>query len=130
MNGSETRYRARVSGIGDVKFQTSDRLSPQESRRLISVHPWIHDLRDPLDGSDWRASDNGIDEFDSESGEGYSSSLLNAVPIPCNGCSHPRAAVDCPSTTTQRRVQARHCPVKDGYSRIQLLYQLREGCPY
>ena len=38
-NGSETSYRARVSGIGDVKFQASDRLSPQEPHRLIFVHP-------------------------------------------------------------------------------------------
>ncbi|KAF8137672.1 hypothetical protein EV363DRAFT_1086858, partial [Boletus edulis] len=58
----ETRYRARVSGIGDVEFQTLDKLSPNEPRRLIFVHPWIRDLLDPLDESHWASTvDYGYD---------------------------------------------------------------------
>ena len=48
-NGQETHYRAQVSGIGNVDFQTSDLLSLTEPRRLVFVHPWICDLHDPLD---------------------------------------------------------------------------------
>ena len=79
-DGPETSYRARVSGIGDVEFQTSDRLSPKEPRKLIFVHPWLRGLRDPLDGFDWGGSDDE-DWSDSESGEGSASSPLNAVPV-------------------------------------------------
>ncbi|KAF8417602.1 hypothetical protein L210DRAFT_3580675, partial [Boletus edulis BED1] len=49
-SGQEIHYRARVSGIGDVEFQTADRLPLAEPRKLIFVHPWIRELRDPLDG--------------------------------------------------------------------------------
>ncbi|KAF8555425.1 hypothetical protein OG21DRAFT_1602885 [Imleria badia] len=49
-DGLEYRYRARVSGIGDVEFQTLDLLSSTEPRKLIFVHPWIRDLYDPIDG--------------------------------------------------------------------------------
>ncbi|KAF8124549.1 hypothetical protein EV363DRAFT_1132057, partial [Boletus edulis] len=64
-SGLETRYRARVSGIGHVEFQTSDSLSLTEPRRLFFVHPWIRDLRDPLDSSTWGYTDD--DEHDSDS---------------------------------------------------------------
>ncbi|KAF8434726.1 hypothetical protein L210DRAFT_3552125 [Boletus edulis BED1] len=50
----ENHYRARVSVIGDVEFQTSDRFSLTEPRKLIFVHPWVRDLRDPPDGFTWR----------------------------------------------------------------------------
>ncbi|KAF8437301.1 hypothetical protein L210DRAFT_3631847 [Boletus edulis BED1] len=40
-NGQEHRYRARISGIGDVEFQTSDRLPLAEPRKLILVHPEV-----------------------------------------------------------------------------------------
>jgi hypothetical protein len=66
-SGQENRYRARVSGIGDAEFQTSDRLSLLEPRKLICVHPWIRDLRDPLDGFNWGSTaDDGEYESDRE----------------------------------------------------------------
>ncbi|KAF8431059.1 WD40-repeat-containing domain protein [Boletus edulis BED1] len=55
-SGLENCYRAKVAGIGEVGFQTSDRLSLEEPRGLIFVHPWIRDLRDPLDGFTWRST--------------------------------------------------------------------------
>ncbi|KAF8137592.1 hypothetical protein EV363DRAFT_1122023, partial [Boletus edulis] len=57
-------YRARVSGIGHVEFQTSDSLSSTEPRKLILVHPWIRDLRDPPEEFTW-ASTADSDEYDS-----------------------------------------------------------------
>jgi len=65
-SGLENRYRARVSGIGNVEFQTCDRLSLTEPRKLIFVHPWIYDLRDPLDGFIWESGADD-DECDSDS---------------------------------------------------------------
>ena len=64
-SGLENRYRARVSGIGNVEFETCDRLSLTEPRKLIFVHPWIHDLRDPLDGFTW---ESGVDDDEYDSG--------------------------------------------------------------
>jgi DNA-binding XRE family transcriptional regulator len=64
-SGQENRYRARVSGIGYVEFQTSDRLSLMEPRKLIFVHPWIRDLRDPLDGFAWGGTADD-DEYGSD----------------------------------------------------------------
>ena len=88
--GREHRYRARISGIGDIEFQTSDQLSPSEPRKLILVHPWIRDLYDPLDGFQWGGSDDGDsddddddDESDPEAVAGSTFSLpLRAIPAP------------------------------------------------
>ena len=86
--GHELRYGARVSGIGDVEFQTIDRLLPQEARKLVFVHPWIRDLRDPLDGLTWESTaDEDEDENNSESGPeaetgSAPSSPLRVVPVP------------------------------------------------
>ncbi|KAG6369522.1 heterokaryon incompatibility protein-domain-containing protein [Boletus reticuloceps] len=65
-------YQASVSGIGNVVFQTSDNLSLKEPRRLIFVHPWIHDLLDPFDGFAWGSTaDNANDgELDAGTGTG------------------------------------------------------------
>ncbi|KAF8554958.1 hypothetical protein OG21DRAFT_1573744 [Imleria badia] len=83
-DGREYRYRARVSGIGDIEFQTSDQLSPTEPRKLIFVHPWIRDLYDPLDGFDWGSTDSedeDEDKSDPETDAGSApSSPLAAVP--------------------------------------------------
>ncbi|KAF8554956.1 hypothetical protein OG21DRAFT_1508243 [Imleria badia] len=82
--GHEYRYHARVSGIGDVEFQTSDQLSPTEPRKLIFVHPWVRDLYDPLDGFDWEnpdSEDEDEDNSDPETDAGSApSSPLAAVP--------------------------------------------------
>ena len=62
--GAENCYRARVSGISHVEFQTSGSLSLTEPRRLILVHPWIRDLRDPLDSFAWGDETDSEDEDD------------------------------------------------------------------
>ncbi|KAF8557900.1 hypothetical protein OG21DRAFT_1494421 [Imleria badia] len=84
--GREYRYRARVSGIGDVEFQTSDQLSPTEPRKLIFVHPCIRDLYDPLDGFSWGDTDSedgdgdgDVDDPETDAGSAPSSPLA-AVP--------------------------------------------------
>ncbi|KAF8554957.1 WD40 repeat-like protein [Imleria badia] len=82
--GREFRYRVRVSGIGDVDFQTADHLAPTEPRKLIFVHPWVRDLYDPLDGFDWEnpdSEDEDEDVSDPETDAGSApSSPLVAVP--------------------------------------------------
>ena len=68
-DGDGYPYGARVSGIGNVEFRTADRLPPREARKLVFVHPWIRDLRDPLDGFSWRGAadeDEDEDEVDPE----------------------------------------------------------------
>ena len=44
-----------------MEFQTSDKLSPKEPRRLIFVHPWIRELLDPLDRSAWGSTTHADD---------------------------------------------------------------------
>ena len=86
--GREFRYRARISGIGDVEFQTWDLLSPQEPRKLIFVYPWVRDLYDPFDDFNWGCSDSededeDEDKSDPETDAGSSPpSPLAAVPAP------------------------------------------------
>ena len=77
------RYRARVSAIGIVEFQTSDKLSPEEARKLIFINPWICDLRDPLDGLPWGvAADDGEDEDeDEDETDSAPSSPLHILPV-------------------------------------------------
>ena len=65
-SGQGNHYRARVSGIGDVNFQASDRLSLKEPRRLVFVHPWIRNLRDPLNRSAWASTTDENHENDSD----------------------------------------------------------------
>ena len=67
-SSQESHYRARVPGIGYVEFQTLERLSLTEPRRLIFVHPWIRSLCDPLDRSAWgNAADENESDLESES---------------------------------------------------------------
>ncbi|KAF8121689.1 hypothetical protein EV363DRAFT_1184646 [Boletus edulis] len=70
-SGQEIHYRARVSGIGDVEFQTADRLPLAEPRKLIFVHPWIRELRDPLDGFTLGSTVEDDEESDTESEAWY-----------------------------------------------------------
>ena len=82
-HGHGYRYRAHVSGIGDVEFQASDKFSPKEPRRLILVHPWIHDLHDPLNSFNWGRMADGY-EYESdpevEAGSMPTSPLYAAAP--------------------------------------------------
>ncbi|KAF8126389.1 hypothetical protein EV363DRAFT_1174367 [Boletus edulis] len=74
MGGLENHYHAKVSGIGKVEFRTLDRLPVAEPRRLIFVHPWIRELRDPYDGfTRGMTADDDDDETES-------ASPLHAVP--------------------------------------------------
>ena len=45
----ETLYRAVVPLLGKVEFRTMDARQLCTSRKLVFIHPWLHDLRDPLD---------------------------------------------------------------------------------
>ncbi|KAN0084037.1 hypothetical protein V8E55_007541 [Tylopilus felleus] len=84
VHGQEYQYRARVLGIGYVEFQTSDRLPPTEPRKLIFVHPWLHDLRDPPDGFTWGSAVDGDDDSSDsglDSGQTSPTSPLHVVPV-------------------------------------------------
>ena len=91
--GHEHRYRARVSGLGDVEFQTSDPLSLTEPRRLVFVHPWIRDLRDPLDSLAWGSTAvEDEDKSDDEAEVGsLSTSPLHALPAAATMDDYTRA---------------------------------------
>ncbi|KAF8424270.1 hypothetical protein L210DRAFT_3568341 [Boletus edulis BED1] len=66
-SNQEIHYRARVSGIGDVEIRTADRLPLAEPRKLIFVHPWVRELRDPLDGFTWGSTVEDDVKSDAES---------------------------------------------------------------
>ena len=65
-SGGEIQYRARVSAIGNVTFQTSETLPLEEPRKFVFVHPWISDLCDRVEDVAWiespdsEASDNEV----------------------------------------------------------------------
>ena len=42
-------YRAIVPLLGKVEFRTMDAMPLRTPKKLVFVHPWLHDLRDPLD---------------------------------------------------------------------------------
>ncbi|KAF8554888.1 hypothetical protein OG21DRAFT_1496708 [Imleria badia] len=44
-------YRATVSFLGNVEFRAADAMPLKKPRKLVFVHPWLRDLRDPLDES-------------------------------------------------------------------------------
>ena len=82
----EFRYRARVSAIGIAEFQTSDRLLPEEARKLVFINPWLRDLRDPLDDLPWGVGTDDEDENEDESGseaetDSAPSSPLHILPV-------------------------------------------------
>ena len=43
-------YHATVSFLGKVEFRTTDMIPLKQPRKLVFVHPWLRNLRDPLDG--------------------------------------------------------------------------------
>ncbi|KAF8550473.1 hypothetical protein OG21DRAFT_1446572 [Imleria badia] len=94
-NGLENHYRARVSGIGNVEFQTSDQLSLTEPRRLAFVHPWIRDLQDPLDSSTWGSTmDGDSDEYESDPEIEYLSDAETDESAPSPVDSEPAVILD------------------------------------
>ena len=93
VHGHEYWYRARVLGIGHVEFRTSDRLPPIDPRKLIFVHPWLRDLRDPPDGFTWGSTVGGDDDSSDsglESEQASPTSPLHVVP-PATMDDHTRA---------------------------------------
>ncbi|KAF8127433.1 hypothetical protein EV363DRAFT_1138425, partial [Boletus edulis] len=78
--GVENHYRAKVSGIGDVEFQTSDRLPLAEPRKLVFVHPWIRDLCDPHDGVIWGSTTGENEDGDESDPELHAHFPLHARP--------------------------------------------------
>lgn len=51
--GNEKLYRARVSGLGQVEFTTTDDLLRNEPRKFVFAHPWIRYIRGPSSGVAW-----------------------------------------------------------------------------
>ena len=49
-SGRGNLYRATVSLLGNVEFRTADVMPLKKPRTLVFVHPWLGDLRDPVDG--------------------------------------------------------------------------------
>jgi len=104
-------FDARVLGIGHVEFRTSDTLSLAEPRKLVFAHPWIRDLRGPLDEVGWGSASDSADESDSlsdsEVEENYQS---QAVP-----------------TATSPPLYAGPVATMDDYTRaLQLIVRLQE----
>ena len=93
-DGQGDCYRARVSGIGHVEFKALERLPLTEPRKLIFVHPWIRDLRDPLDGFTWGSSadDDESDSSSSESGSDSEAETRSAPTSPLHAL--PAATMD------------------------------------
>ena len=92
LGGSEgTHYRATVSSLGKVEFRTADVMPLKKPRKLIFVHPWLRDLRDPLDGfmsddepeseSDVGSSDEAGADSDAGSGSGDHDASAPASPL-------------------------------------------------
>ncbi|KAI6017080.1 hypothetical protein EDC04DRAFT_486331 [Pisolithus marmoratus] len=61
--GNEKLYRARVSGLGNVGFTTTDDLPLNGPQKLIFAHPWIRHIQGPSSGTAW----GGDLEFDTDS---------------------------------------------------------------
>ena len=80
MQDQEFRYRARMSAIGKVEFQTSDKLSPEEARKLVFVNPWVRDLRDPLDDLPWGVATDGGEVEDEDEDESDSEAETDSAP--------------------------------------------------
>ena len=49
-SGNGNVYRATVSFLGEVEFRTRDAIPLREPWKFVFVHPWLHDLIDPVDG--------------------------------------------------------------------------------
>ena len=92
LDGSQGNlYRATVSLLGRVEFRTADAMPLTKPRKLVFVHPWLRDLRDPLDGSasdgeqeaesDVGSSGEAQTESDVGSGDGTDDASTPASPL-------------------------------------------------
>ncbi|KAI6010023.1 hypothetical protein EDC04DRAFT_818826 [Pisolithus marmoratus] len=86
--GNEKLYRARVSGLGEVEFTTTDDLPLREPQKFVFVHPWIRHIRGPSSEVTWGDDSDSDTDTDSNSDCGTGSdeaapySPLHAVPAP------------------------------------------------
>ncbi|KAI6047019.1 hypothetical protein EDC04DRAFT_954766 [Pisolithus marmoratus] len=80
--GSEVLYRARVSGLGDVEFTTTDDLPLGEPQKLVLAHPWIHRIRGPSSGVSWESDTNSDPDLDGDAGLDEVAPTLHALPAP------------------------------------------------
>ncbi|KAF8554885.1 hypothetical protein OG21DRAFT_1508408 [Imleria badia] len=99
-------YRATVSLLGNVEFRTVDAMPLKKPRKLVFVHPWLRDLRDPLDEtmsdeSDVDSSDEAETKSDPRSGDGSDASDDSELASPLHA--EPSARVD-PSTLALRLI--------------------------
>ncbi|KAI6030213.1 hypothetical protein EDC04DRAFT_105039 [Pisolithus marmoratus] len=83
--GDEKVYRARVSGLGNVEFTSTDDLPLHEPRKFVFVHPWLRYIRGSRSEVAWE-DDSELDT-DSDLGSGSNAGLdeaarSQAVPTP------------------------------------------------
>ncbi|KAF8550860.1 TPR-like protein [Imleria badia] len=99
-DGQGTLYRATVSLLGKVEFRTADAMPLKKPRKLVFVHPWLRDLRDPLDGSlsdnepEAESDVNSSDEAGAESNAGSGDGTDDASEPPSPSHAEPSARVD------------------------------------
>ena len=96
-------YRAKVSLLGRVEFRTADTMPLKYPRKLVFVHPWLHNLRDPLDGF----VPDDEQETESDAGSGDSTDEASAPASPLNA--EPSARADT-STRALRMIARLGCP--------------------
>ncbi|KAI5982356.1 hypothetical protein EDC04DRAFT_1834113 [Pisolithus marmoratus] len=84
---AEKLYRARVAGLGNVEFTSTDDLPLHEPRKFVLAHPWIRYIRGPSGGVTWGDDDSESDtesnsgsDCDAESDDVVPPSPLYAVP--------------------------------------------------
>ncbi|KAI6030215.1 hypothetical protein EDC04DRAFT_2924015 [Pisolithus marmoratus] len=83
--GNEKLYRARVSGLGNVEFTTTDDLPLHKSQKHIFVHAWIRHIRGPSDevtGAVFDADFVSDSDSDAGSDDFVCPSPLDAIPMP------------------------------------------------
>lgn len=63
----EKLYHSEVSGLGNVKFTTTDDLTVDERRKFIFAHPWIRHIRGP--NSEVTGENDSESDMDADSDE-------------------------------------------------------------
>ena len=91
-------YRAKVSSLGRVEFRTTDAMPLTQPGKLVFVHPWFRDLRDPLDGFapvEERKAESDVDSSDETESDAGSADGANDASAPVSPLhAEPSARVD------------------------------------
>ena len=128
LDGSQGNlYRATVSLLGRVEFRTADAMPLKKPRKLVFVHPWLRDLRDPLDGF---VSD---DEQDAESNVGLSDDAQTESDAGAgtDDASAPASPLHAePSARVETSVQALRLIARLGYPFNALLLEQQSNGQY